>query len=79
MIPGDRARPGGCRSGDLQQRLHAVDPRLVLIRHRAVDGIPNDGRQRDVPTACLPSKASHLLLGQRDLRPNHVGDDNTAP
>ena len=71
MVPGDRSGPGSSRSGDLKQRLQAIQPRLIRIRHRAVDGIANDGRQRDVPTASLSTKASHLVLGQRNLRPDH--------
>lgn len=72
MIPGDRARPGRDGPGCGQQ---GVNPRTapdILVWNELVHRVPNHGCQRYVPPACLQAEASHLVVRQGDLRPDHT-------
>ena len=72
MIPRDQTRSGRGRTGRSQECVKSVAPLVILVGHDAVDRIADDRRKGHMPAARLSAQASHLVLGQGNLRSYHA-------
>jgi hypothetical protein len=71
MSSGEIPGPGSVPPSRPQGASEARSPLSKIVRHDLIDRIANDGGDRDAAPSCLRSEASHLVLGERDLGPQH--------
>ena len=71
MIPRDQACSGRGGPGRSQECVNAVPTPVILVGHHAIHRVADDRRKGHMPAARLSAQASHLVLGQGNLRSYH--------
>jgi hypothetical protein len=72
VIPRDQPCSGRGGPGHSQECVNAVPTPVILVGHDPIHRIPDDRRKGHMPPVRLSAQASHLVLGQGNLRSYHA-------